>query len=150
MPFEIKAYVANVKPGVYQAVCTGVETRSAKDGSGDFRVWEFTLRDGTGRTVSASSSMSTTPKSKGGKWLAGLLGKAPQVGQTVEPVGQACTIVVELNDDGYERVIAVTAPADAATPSPVKPADVDNGGFADLEADPPKAPSQEAPGDLPF
>lgn len=145
MPFEITAYTPTVKPGAYQAVVTSVETRAAKDGSGDFRVWEFTLKDGTGRTVSASSSMSTSPKSKAGKWLAALLGAAPKVGQTVEPVGQPCTIIVELNDDGYERVAMVTAPEGGSTVSPVKPAtapDVDNGGFADLEADAPK--------DLPF
>ena len=110
MPIEITAYVPNVKPGSYNAVCTGCTTRAAKDGSGDFRVWEFTLADGTGRTIGASSSLQTSPKSKAGKWIAAMLGRPPQVGENVEVVGLACIIGVELNDDGFERVTTVTAP----------------------------------------
>lgn len=146
MPFEITAYVPSVAPGVYQAVCTSVEKRAAKDGSGDFRVWEFTLRDGTGRTVSASSSMSTTPKSKAGKWLTTLIGHAPAVGETVEPVGKPCTIVVELNEDGYERIAAVSAPSEAAPASPVKPMHEGMG-----EDEPQKIPEGgNVPDELPF
>jgi hypothetical protein len=114
MPFEITAYVPRVVPGAYQAVCTQCDTKAAKDGSGEFRVWEFTLRDGTGRTVGATSSLSTTQKSKGGKWLTALLGHAPQVGEIVDPIGKPCTILVELSDDGYEKVAYVTAPEQAA------------------------------------
>lgn len=146
MPFDIEAYVPKVKPGAYQAVCTQCDKKPAKDGSGDFRVWEFTLRDGTGRTVNASSSLSTTQKSKGGKWLAALLGHAPQVGETVEPVGKPCTIIVELNDDGYERVAMVTAPGDAPAQSPVKPM---YEGMEQDEASPEKGDKKEV-GDLPF
>src|SRR4026208_2564593 len=128
MPLEIKAYTPSVQPGPYQAVCTAVDVRSAKDGSGDFRVWEFTLRDNTGSTGRRSASCASsaaTRRAKGGKGLAPLLGHAPTVGETVEPVGKACTILVELNEDGYERVIAVAAPEGAPAVSPVRPV-VDN------------------------
>ena len=145
MPFEVTAYVPSVQPGAYQAVCTAVEQKTAKDGSGDFRVWEFTLRDGSGRTVTSSSSILTTPGSKGGKWLAALLGHVPAVGETVEPVGKPCTIIVELNDAGYERVAMVTVPADAAPVSPVKPAEKDE----PVDKTPENA-SKADPDELPF
>ena len=119
MPIEVTAYVPNVKPGAYQAVCTGVTDKAAKDDpSNIFRVWEFTLADGTGRTVGASSSLATTPKSKGGKWLAALIGRAPQVGEVVEPIGQRCTIIVAIKDTtGYEYVETVAAPDDSNRPT---------------------------------
>jgi hypothetical protein len=121
MPIEVKGYVPSVKPGAYQAVCTNVETKTSKADGSEFRVWTFSLTDGSGRTVGASSSLSTSPKSKGGKWLASLLGRIPTEGESVEPVGRACTILVELSDDGYERVTAVTAPSEPAPQSPVRP-----------------------------
>jgi hypothetical protein len=116
MPITTTAYVPNVAPGVYQAVCTGVEDKAAKaDPTNIFRVWDFTLADGTGRTVSGSSSVQTTPKSKGGKWLAALFGRPIEVGETLEPVGQRCTIIVALKETtGYEYVETVAPPQGAA------------------------------------
>ena len=123
MPIAIAGYVASISPGAYQAVCTDVETRTSKADGSEFRVWTFSLTDGSGRTVSASSSLLTSPNSKGGKWIAALIGRIPTEGESVEPVGRACTILVELNADGYERVTAVTAPSEPAAKSPVKPVD---------------------------
>jgi hypothetical protein len=108
VPIEVAAYTPNVAPGAYEAVCTDVAVREGKDGS-SFRRWEFTLTDGTGKSISAASSLSTSPKSKGGKWLAALLGRTPAAGESVEPIGQHCTIIVELNENGYETVTAVVA-----------------------------------------
>lgn len=123
MPITVSAYVPNVAPGAYQAVCTNVEDKAARDDpSNVFRVWEFTLRDGSGRTVSASSSLATTPKSKGGKWLAALIGRVPEVGEVIDPIGKACTIVVAIKDTtGYEYVETVAAPMQAPAQSPVRP-----------------------------
>lgn len=145
MPITGTAYVPKVAPGVYQATCTDAREKAAtKDPTNIFRIWEFTLRDGSGRTVGATSSLSTTAKSKGGKWIAALRGGRPlEVGETFEPIGQACTIVVALNDDGYEFVETVAAPQDAPAVSPVKPAQVYEG----MENDESQKP---AVADLPF
>lgn len=112
MPITGTAYIPNVKPGIYQAVVTNVAEKAAKDDPTNiFRVWDFTLLDG--RSVSGSSSMQTTPKSKGGKWLAAIFGHAIAVDETVEPVGMRCTIIVATKDTtGYEYVETV-APPDA-------------------------------------
>ena len=118
MPITVAAYTPSIAPGPYQATCTGLDTRQSKDG-GEFRVWTFTT-DG-GQEASGASSMSTSPKSKGGKWLAALLGRVPEAGEEVEPVGKRCTIIVELDDNGYERVTTV-APPEAVSPKRRVPA----------------------------
>lgn len=120
MPIEVAAYTPTVAPGPHQATCTGVVEKAAKaDPTNLFRVWEFTLDDG--RTTSGSSSLSTSPKSKGGKWLAALLGRVPEPGESVEPVGRRCTIIVELDDNGYEKVTTVAPAESRGRTSPVKP-----------------------------
>lgn len=112
MPFEVKGYIPSIPPGAYQAVCVSVEERSPKaDPTNVFRVWEFQLTDGSLRTVDGSSSLSTSPKSKAGKWLAAL-GITPIEGQTVAPEGLPCTIIVAIKDTtGYEFVETVAPPA---------------------------------------
>ncbi len=105
MPFTVTAYIPSIKPGAYQAVCTDVEEKaSRKDPTNTFRVWHFQLTDGSLRTVDGSSSLATSPKSKGGKWLAAILGKTPDIGELVSPENKPCTISVILDDNGYERV----------------------------------------------
>jgi len=123
MPIEVTAYIPNIAPGAYQAVCTDVQEKAAKDDpSNIFRVWEFTLGDGTGRTVRASSSLATTPKSKGGKWITALIGHTPRVGESVEPIGRPCTIIVAIKDTtGYEYVETVAPATGPAVVSPVRP-----------------------------
>jgi hypothetical protein len=111
MPFEVKGYIPSVPPGAYQATCVSVEERSPKaDPANVFRVWLFQLTDGSLRTVDGSSSLSTSPKSKAGKWLAAM-GITPVEGQMVEPEGKACTIVVAIKETtGYEYVETVAPP----------------------------------------
>ncbi len=113
MPFEVKGYIPSIKPGAYQATVLSVEERSPKaDPDNVFRVWNFQLADGTQRTVDGSSSLSTSPKSKAGKWLAAL-GITPVEGQMVAPEGKRCTIVVAIKDaTGYEFVETVAPPSD--------------------------------------
>lgn len=123
MPITGTAYKPTVAPGIYQAVVTAVETRAAKaDPTNEFRVWEFSLTDGSGRTVSGSSSLSTSPKSKGGKWIAALIGHPLAEGETVELVGMRCTIIVSVPDGKeYESVETVAPPDGTAKPLKARP-----------------------------
>ncbi len=108
MPFQMVGYIPSVKPGVYQAVLLDVEEKAAKkDPTNIFRVWHFQLTDGSLRMVDGSSSLYTSEKSKGGKWLRALLGAVPAEGQMAEPEGKLATIQVDLDDNGYERVVDV-------------------------------------------
>ena len=113
MPITGTAYKPTVAPGIHQTVVTSVIERSAKaDPDNVFRVWEFTLTDGSGRTVSGSSSLSTSPKSKGGKWIAALIGHNLAEGETVELVGLRCTVIVSIPDGKeYESVETVAPPS---------------------------------------
>jgi hypothetical protein len=115
MPFTATAYIPSIKPGIYPAICTGVEERSPKADPGNiFRVWTFQLTDGSLRSVDGSSSLSTSPKSKGGKWAAALIGHFPEVGEEIAPEGLPCTIIVAIKDTtGYEYVETVAPPTEA-------------------------------------
>jgi len=117
MGFTITSYIPSVKPGAYQAVCTGVEEKAPKaDPANIFRVWSFQLTDGSLRLVEGSSSLATSPKSKGGKWVAALLGRVPEVGEEFDPTGMACTVIVAIKETtGYEYVETVAPPAASPT-----------------------------------
>ena len=109
MPITGTAYQPAVAPGIHQAVVTNIETVESKtDPRQYFRGWEFTTTDG--QTVRASSSMATSPRSKGGKWIAALIGHPLAEGETVELVGMRCTIIVGLKENGYETVETVAPP----------------------------------------
>lgn len=115
MPITGTAYIPKVAPGIYQAVVTKCEEFAPpKDPTNVFRTWEFSLTDGTGRTVNGSSSLSTTGKSKGGKWIAALIGHTLAEGETVELVGLRCTVIVSIPDGKEYESVETVAPPDAS------------------------------------
>jgi hypothetical protein len=110
---NVTAYTG-IGPGIHEVNVTALDIKTAKAG-GDYLRWEFT--DAKGNTTSANSSMEMTPGNKTGKWFAALTGKATEVGQSralTEVIGAPATIVVELNPEGFPKVIALTARASAA------------------------------------
>jgi hypothetical protein len=113
----------DIPPSTYPAVLTGIVTKHSTKYDNDFRVWTFRLDNGS--VVDGSSSMNTGRKSKGGKWIAALLGRQPEKGEKVakELFGKHCFVVVDDNDDGWPEVIDVfplvastSAPAPAESP----------------------------------
>ena len=115
---EVTAYTG-LGAGVHQISVTGCEVKPAKAG-GTYLRWEFT--DATGKTASANSSVEMTPGNKTGKWFAALTGKPTEVGQSralTEVIGRPGTIVIEINPEGYPKVIALTARE--ASPTAHKP-----------------------------
>ena len=117
MTFEVTEHIPEVPAGTYPAVITDIQVKASKADGSEFRVWTFTLADGSGRTITGASSMQSTPKSKAGKWVAAIIGRVPTVGEKIELVGRHCVISVEINDDGYEKVTGVMAPI-TAPPAP--------------------------------
>jgi hypothetical protein len=108
----------DIPNGTYPAVLTALRTESSA-AFGDFRAWDFTLSEG--QTVGGASSMNTGRKSKGGKWIAALLGRQPDKGETVTIIGKPCLVVVEENDDGWPKVTNVLPPmASNSTPAPAE------------------------------
>ncbi len=105
---EVTAYTG-LGEGVHPINVTAVERKTAKAG-GDYLRWEFTGADG--KTASANSSVEMTPGNKTGKWFAALTGKPTVVGESralTEVIGAPGTIVIEINPEGYPKVIALTA-----------------------------------------
>jgi hypothetical protein len=105
---EVTAYTG-LGAGVHSVAVTDCKVMPAKAG-GTYLRWEFA--DHTGRTASANSSVEMTPGNKTGKWFAALTGKPTEVGQSralTEVIGRPGTIVIEINPEGYPKVIALTA-----------------------------------------
>ena len=110
MSLEVTAFTG-LGPGIHDVVVTGLERKIAKAG-GDYLRWEFS--DTEGKTSSANSSVEMTPGNKTGKWFAALTGRPTVVGEKreiTEVIGRPCTIVQELNPDGFPKIIALTARA---------------------------------------
>ena len=141
---NVTAYTG-IGPGVHAVNVTALDIKTAKAG-GDYLRWEFTTEDG--KTTSANSSMEMTPGNKTGKWFAALTGKATEVGQSralTEVIGKPATIVVELNPEGFPKVIALTArTSPKRTQRPVAET------VADSEAQVVEAPDEAVSDELPF
>lgn len=95
-------------PGPHDVTVTGIERKVAKAG-GDYMRWEFA--DDAGNTTSANTSADLTPGNKTGKWYSALTGRVVQVGQSyslADCIGRPASIYIELNADGFPKVISVT------------------------------------------
>jgi hypothetical protein len=104
---EVTAYTG-LGEGPHAIVVTGMERKVAKAG-GDYIRWEFS--DEEGKTASANSAIEITPGNKTGKWLAALTGRPVVVGEKRDPreaVGRPGNIFIEINPEGYPKVISVT------------------------------------------
>ena len=112
---NVTAYYG-IEPGIHPITVTGLEIKQAKTG-GEYLRWEFTRDDG--KITSANSSIEMTPGNKTGKWYAAVTGRPTVVGEQralSEVIGKPGTILVELNAEGFTKVIAVTA-RQSSTPS---------------------------------
>lgn len=117
---------ADIPPGTYEAKLIGTEVR-ASDEWGEFRTWDFELANGS--TVGGASSMFTGKRSKGGRWIAALLGHEPKAGENVTAAiaGASCLVVVGLDKNDWPKVTDVLpglAPT-AAGKAPPAAAEVD-------------------------
>jgi hypothetical protein len=96
----------DIPEGTYPATVKSVTVKESAS-FGEFRAWDFTLDNGS--VVGGASSMSTGSKSKGGKWIAAILGRKPEKGEKVELVGKPCLVHV-YDKDGWPAVDAVLPP----------------------------------------
>ena len=132
---EVTAYTG-IGPGASDINVTECKVMQSKAG-GDYLRWEFT--DAQGKTASANSSVEMTPGNKTGKWFAALTGKPTEVEQSRdlrEVIGKPGTIMVELNAEGYPKVLALTG-RQSSVKSPVKP--MHEGMEQDEPSTPPKS-----------
>ena len=141
---EVTAYTG-IGPGIHDVTVTAVTQKNAKAG-GVYLRWEFTRDDG--KVTSDNTSVEMTPGNKTGKRFATLTGKPTEVGQArslTEVVGKPCTIVTELNDEGYPKIVALTARE--VKPTRSKPAALS---VAESEAPVKEAPDEALSDELPF
>ncbi len=105
---EVTAYTG-LGPGPHDVVVTGLTRKTAQAG-GEYLRWEFSDRDG--KTTSANSAIEMTPGNKTGKWFATLTGRPTVVGERRDPqevIGKPCSIFLELNSEGFTKVVGLTA-----------------------------------------
>jgi hypothetical protein len=118
---------ADIPDGIYPAVVDRIEVMHSKVYDSDFRAWTFRIatpgEPGKQSEVSGSTSMATSSKSKGGKWIKTLLGRKPEKDERIKLSGLACQVRVEEGEDGWPKVTDVL-PAVAATPTASVPDDL--------------------------
>jgi hypothetical protein len=122
----------DIPEGTYPATVKSITTKQSEKFGNEFRAWDFTLDSGS--VVGGSSSMSTNSKSKGGKWIAAILGRQPAKGEKVlnALIGSRCLVQV-IDKDGWPAVDAVLPPlaVNGATSTP-QPVSVDPSGAGAL------------------
>lgn len=105
MPFTITQNGPNIPDGTYKAQLLRVED-GIPTAFGTARAWYFLVDvDGTGEELKQLTSENTGPSSKSYKWLTALLGREPQVGETLEdPTGKTVLADIERNKKGFPAI----------------------------------------------
>ena len=93
----------DIPEGTYPATVKSIETKEST-AFGEFRAWDFQLENGS--VVGGASSMATSSKSKGGRWIRALLGRKPEKGESVNLIGRPCLVVVA-EKEGWPNVTDV-------------------------------------------
>lgn len=121
----------DIPEGTYPATVKSIEIKYSEKFDGEFRAWDFELAGGS--VVGGASSTSTSSKSKGGKWIAAILGRKPEKGEKVELVGRPCLVHV-YDKDGWPAVDAVLPPlaTNGAVVTPINPVAVDPASLPEL------------------
>jgi hypothetical protein len=104
---EVTAYTG-LGAGPHDVVITDVLVKVAKAG-GDYLRWEFA--DKNDNKASVNTSKDITPGNKTGKWMGAVTGRPVVVGErrdTDELIGKPASIFIEINAEGYPKVISVT------------------------------------------
>lgn len=104
----------DIPPGTYPGTLTATTVKHSDKFDSDFRVWTFALDSGS--VIEGSSSMNTGSRSKGGRWIAALLGRVPEKGEKPALIGRRALISVILGDDGWPKVGEVIAEPSTSEP----------------------------------
>lgn len=107
MPFEITASGPDIADGTWPAVLESVSEDSGQFGK--FRKWTFLVEhDDKIDALTVYTSANTGTGSKSYAFLAGLLGKQPQIGERYEdPTGTRVLVQITRNKKGFPTVDAV-------------------------------------------
>jgi len=107
MPFEIEASGPDIPDGTYPAVLESVIEDTGQFGK--FRKWTWLVEAGDKiEALTTYSSAKTGTQTKSYRFLEGLLGKSPQVGERFEdPTGTRVLVQIVRNKKGFPDVDAV-------------------------------------------
>lgn len=108
----------DIPNGTYPGTLTSWNVKHSDKFDNDFRVWTFTLE--AGNVVEGASSMATSSKSKGGRWIAALLGTKPEKGASVQVIGKKALLVVSSDRTEWPEVTDVLPPLAGGSTTPVE------------------------------
>lgn len=102
----------HVPLGAYNCIFEGVEDFATPDG-GDTLRWKFTVTIGEhqGKEIDALSDCKVSNKNKTGRFMSGLAGKQPVVGESFTPaeyIGKSYSVIVGNNKNGKPAINAFT------------------------------------------
>jgi hypothetical protein len=103
-----------VPPGSYIAKFVGFEEKPGFEGKPGL-LWTCEVASGpfTGSRPTGFTPLEPSAGNKCGRFLAGVLGRMPGVGETTDLtpcVGKPYLIVVEATDKGGSKIVSITAP----------------------------------------
>jgi hypothetical protein len=112
MKLTVKA--GGVPPNSYIAKFKGVEQKPGFEGKPGL-LWTCEVASGpfTGSKATGFTPLEPTAANKCGRFLAGIVGKMPGLGESVDLsayVGKPYLIVVEATDKGGSKIVSITAP----------------------------------------
>ena len=108
MPFEIEASGPDIDDGTYPAILESVTEDSGQFGK--FRKWTWLVeKSDTIVPLTVYTSAKTGTQTKSYAFLAGLLGKEPQIGERYEdPTGTRVLVTIVRNKKGFPTVDSVS------------------------------------------
>lgn len=106
--FNIGAGTASVPAGTYTGILEKVEPEQVTSQYGQKVMWRWTFLlsvNGEARELDGLTSQATSPKSKAYAWLTAILGRAPAIGETLEPpIGKQVLVTVKEKDNGWPAI----------------------------------------------
>jgi hypothetical protein len=113
---KLTVSAGGVPPGSYIATLKSVEAKDSQFGPG--LIWTCEVASGGNAGAKATGMTGTKPtaNNKCGKFLAGIMGRMPSVGETIDlapHIGKRFLIVVEATDKGGGKIVSITAPPTA-------------------------------------
>jgi hypothetical protein len=113
---KLTVTAGGVPPGSYVADFKALEQKDSQFGPG--LLWTLEVASGphAGAKATGMTGTKPSPANKCGKFLAGIMGRMPAVGETVDVtpfIGKRYLIVVEATEKGGSKITSITAPPTA-------------------------------------
>lgn len=102
-----RSAAADIKNGIYSAKFLGCE-EGPEGNYGPTARWNFEIQDeDTVVPLDALTGLKAGPRSKAGQFLAAIIGRQLEVGESIDPdtlIGKKVKVLIEQNEKGYPTI----------------------------------------------